>query len=183
MKKASKAEVDKTCASLSKAGPYKQPDPTTQVQTQPVGNLSTRMLNLWTQTSVVLPFHQGVLKVFSLTIAPSTRIFNPTTWILILSTRNDLKGCVPKLRSTSTRKKHKVWAKYYSWSSSSVEDQTSVPVEKSAKPHQAPSEHNQQQDSTDPVVYRKVDMSDLPSQYAEEVETFRQILYIDTLSP
>ena len=28
----------------------------------------------------------------------------------------------------------------------------------------------------DPVFYREVDMSDLPSLYAEEVETFRHIL-------
>ena len=37
------------------------------------------------------------------------------------------------------------------------------------------------QASTDPVFYREVDMSDLPSQYTEEVETFRQIL--DSLTP
>ena len=30
----------------------------------------------------------------------------------------------------------------------------------------------------DPVFYREVDMSDLPSQYAEEVETFRHVLDI-----
>ena len=69
-----------------------------------------------------------------------------------------------------------VLAKYYSQSSSSEEDQSSVLVKKSAKPQRAPSEHDQQQDSIDPVFYREVDVSDLPSQYAEEVETFRQIL-------
>ena len=47
----------------------------------------------------------------------------------------------------------------------------------STKPQQkAPSEPEHKQDSTDPVFYREVDMSDLPSQYAEEVETFRQII-------
>ena len=34
----------------------------------------------------------------------------------------------------------------------------------------------QPQASSDPVFYREVDMNDLPSQYTEEVETFRQIL-------
>ena len=45
-----------------------------------------------------------------------------------------------------------------------------------AKPQHkvAPEAHTQA--STDPVFYREVDMSDLPSQYTEEVETFRQIL-------
>ena len=93
MKKASEAKVDKTSDSISKAGQSKQPDPT------------TRMLNLWTRTSVVLPSHQGLLKVFSPTMAPSTRIFNLTTWIHNLSTRNNLKGCIlPELRNTWTRR-------------------------------------------------------------------------------
>ena len=48
-------------------------------------------------------------------------------------------------------------------------------VEHPHKPQQAPSEHDQQQHITDPVFYREVE-SDLPSQYAEEVETFRHIL-------
>ena len=52
----------------------------------------------------------------------------------------------------------------------------SVPVLKSAKPQQAASEHDQQQDSTDLIFYTEVDISDLRSQYAEEVETFRHIL-------
>ena len=56
---------------------------------------------------------------------------------------------------------------------------SSVPIKKSTKPQQeAPDEPEHQQDSTDPVFYREVDMSDLPSQYAEDVETFRQILEI-----
>ena len=76
-----------------------------------------------------------------------------------------------KAKKHSDEKKHKVRTKYYSQSSSSEEDQSSVPI-KSTKPQQSPSEPEHQQDSTDPVFYREVDMSDLPSQYAEEVETF-----------
>ena len=82
-----------------------------------------------------------------------------------------------KAKKYSDKKKHKVWAKYYSQSSSSEEDEFSVPIKKSTKPQQkAPSEPEHPQDSTDPVFYGEIDMSDLPSQYAEEVETFRQIL-------
>ena len=77
----------------------------------------------------------------------------------------------PKAKKHSDKRKHEVRAKYYSQSSSSEEDESSAPTKKPTKPqHKAP------QDSTDPVFYREVDMSDLPSQYAEEVETFRQIL-------
>ena len=82
-----------------------------------------------------------------------------------------------KAKKHSGKKKHKVRAKYYSQSSSSEEDESSAPIKKSSKLQQkAPSEPEHPQDSTDPVFYREVEMSDLPSQYAEEVETFRQIL-------
>ena len=81
-----------------------------------------------------------------------------------------------KAEKHSDKKKHKVRAKYYSQSSSSEKDQSPVPIKKSTKPQQAPFEPEHQQDSTDPVFYREVDLSDLPSQYAEEVETFREIL-------
>ena len=82
----------------------------------------------------------------------------------------------PKAKKHSDKRKHKVRAKYYSQSSSSEEDESSAPTKKTTKPqHKAPQEP-EHQDSTDPVFYREVDMSDLPSHYAEEVETFRQIL-------
>ena len=83
--------------------------------------------------------------------------------------------CSSRAKKHLDKKKHKVWAKYFSQSSSSEEDQSSVPVKRSAKPQRAP-EQDQQQINPDPVFYREVDMSDLLSQYAEEVETFRHIL-------
>ena len=46
----------------------------------------------------------------------------------------------------------------------------------SSKPPRAPSEQDQQQHDPDPLFYTEVAMADLPSQYAEEVETFRRIL-------
>ena len=84
--------------------------------------------------------------------------------------------CSSRAKKYSDKKKHKVWAKYFSQSSSSEEDQSSVPIKKSAKPQRAPSEQDQQQNDPDPFFYREVDISDLPSQYAEEVETFRHVL-------
>ena len=82
----------------------------------------------------------------------------------------------PTARKHSDKKKHKFRAKYFSQSSSSEEDQSSVPIKRSANPQRAPSEQDRQQNNPDPVFYREVDMSDLPSQYAEKVETFRYIL-------
>ena len=82
----------------------------------------------------------------------------------------------PKAQKHSDKKKYKAQAKYYSQSSSSEKDESPVPNKKLTKPqHKAPQEP-ECQDSTDPVFYGEVDMSDLPSQYAEEVDTFRQIL-------
>ena len=60
--------------------------------------------------------------------------------------------------------------------SSSEEEESSAPTRKPTKPQHKARQEPEHQDSTDPVFYREVDMSDLPSQYAEEVETFRQIL-------
>ena len=85
------------------------------------------------------------------------------------------KVVVPKAKKHSDKKKHKVMAKY-SQLSSSEEDESSALTKKPTKSqHKVPPEP-EHQDSTDPVFYREVDLSDLPSQYAEEVETFRQIL-------
>ena len=73
--------------------------------------------------------------------------------------------CSSTAKKHSDKKKHKVRAKYFSQSSSSEEDQPSVPIKWSTKPQRAPSEQDQQQQNNpDPIVYREVDMSDLPSQ-------------------
>ena len=83
---------------------------------------------------------------------------------------------VPKAKKHSDKRKHKARAKYYSQSSSSEEDESSASARKPTKPQHKIPQKPQHQDTTDPVFYRETDMSDLPSQYAEEVETFRQIL-------
>ena len=49
-------------------------------------------------------------------------------------------------------------------------------VKKSSKPKVSSSEQDKQQSDPSPVFYREVDMSDLPSLYTEDIETFRQIL-------
>ena len=72
------------------------------------------------------------------------------------------------------RSKHKVRSRYVS--SSSEEDQSSAPRHRSLKPSGAHSDQDQPQHDPDPSYYREVALSDIPSQYAEEVDTFRHIL-------
>ena len=129
------------------------------------------MLSLWKRTSVVLHFHHVSTKVYSPIMAPSTRIFNP-------STRKYLKGCVLlKPRNTLTKRNTRFGQNTIHNLNLQRRISPLSLFKKSAKPQQAPSEHDQQQqDNPDPVFYREIDMSDLPSQYAEEVETFRHIL-------
>ena len=66
-------------------------------------------------------------------------------------------------------------------SSSSEEDQSSVARHRSSKPSGAQplgvaSDQDLPQHDPDPPYYREVALSDIPSQYAEEVDTFRRIL-------
>ena len=72
------------------------------------------------------------------------------------------------------KRKHKVSSRYPS--SSLEEAKSSVHKHRSSKPSRAPGDQDQPQHDPDPLFYREVAMADLPSQYAEEVETFRRIL-------
>ena len=170
MKKASEAEVDKTSTSISKAGPSKLPDPTTQASEHSDAQAI--------DTDFCGP---SPPPRFTQSLQSDHGSKHSDLQSDNLDPQSEHSEQPKRMRSSrakkhSDKKKHKDRAKCYSQSSSSEEDQSSVPVKKSAKPQQAPSEHDQQQDNTDLVFYREVDMSDLPSQYAEEVETFRHIL-------
>ena len=85
----------------------------------------------------------------------------------------------PRILSTKPKKhadksKHKTRSRYVS--SSSEEDQSSAPRHRSSKPSRALSDQDQPQYDPDPPYYSEVALSDVPSQYAEEVDTFRRIL-------
>ena len=79
----------------------------------------------------------------------------------------------PKHKKHSDKRKHK--SKPIHKSQSSAEEDESSAHSRGFTQSQIPPEP-QPQASSDPVFYREVDMSDLLSQYTEEVETFRQIL-------
>ena len=88
---------------------------------------------------------------------------------------------IPSSRSKkhSDKSKHKSRSRYVS--SSSGEDQSPAARHRSSKPSRAqPSGATSDQDlpqhDPDPPYYREVALSDMPSQYAEEVDTFRRIL-------
>ena len=90
----------------------------------------------------------------------------------------------PRIPSTKPKKhsdksKHKSRSRYVS--SSSGEDQSPVARHRSSKPFGAQpsgavSDQDLPQHDSDPPYYREVALSDIPSQYAEEVDTFRRIL-------
>ena len=90
----------------------------------------------------------------------------------------------PRIPSTKPKKhsdksKHKSRSRYVS--SSSEEDQSSVARHRSSKPSGAQpsgavSDQDLPQHDPDPPYYREVALSDIPSKYAEEVDTFRRIL-------
>ena len=90
----------------------------------------------------------------------------------------------PQISSSKPKKhadksRYKVRSRYVS--SSSEEDQSSATRHRSSKPSGtqlsgALSDQDQPQHDPDPPYYREVALFDVPSQYAEEVNTFRCIL-------
>ena len=88
---------------------------------------------------------------------------------------------IPSSRSKkhSDKSKHKSRSRYVS--SSSGEDQSPVARHRSSKPSRAQpsgaaSDQDLPQHDPEPPYYREVALSDMASQYAEEVDTFRGIL-------
>ena len=67
----------------------------------------------------------------------------------------------PPLPPQSTQSVQSEHASRYSHSTSSEENESSVPIKKSTKPQQKAPPEPDHQVSTDPVFYREVDMSDM----------------------
>ena len=138
MKKASEAEVDKTSASLSKAGPSKQPDLTTTRTLDPTTRASDHLDAQPMETNVYGPplppkFTQSVQSHASKhSDLESDHHLDPHSE----DHSEQPKRLCSKAKKHTNKKKHKVRAKYYSQSSSSEEDQPSVPIKKSTKPQQ-----------------------------------------------
>ena len=80
----------------------------------------------------------------------------------------------PKHKKHSDKRKHKS-KPIHKPQSCAEEDESSAHSQGLTQPKVPP--EPQPQASSDPVFYREVDMNDLPSQYTEEIETFRQLLY------
>ena len=78
----------------------------------------------------------------------------------------------PKHKKHADRKKHKSKPIHKKSRSSADEDESSAPSRGSTQPQQKVPPEPHPQASSDPVFVRELDMSNLPSQYAEEIETF-----------
>ena len=121
MKKASEAEVDKTSASTSKAGPSKQ---------------SVALSDLNNQPNPQTFDHSDAQPMKMYFCGPSL----PPRFGQIAQSEHDSELSdhhsehSEQPERVCSSKKRKVRAKYFSQSSSSEEDQSSVPVKKSAKP-------------------------------------------------
>ena len=81
-------------------------------------------------------------------------------------------GGLDQTQKHADKTKHRARSRYLYHSSSSEEDQSSVPRKRSPKSSRAPSDQDQLEHEPDPLFYREVIIADLPSQYAEEMETF-----------
>ena len=88
---------------------------------------------------------------------------------------NDPHPAPSRPKKHSDKSKHKSRARFLP--SSSEEDQSPERRHRSPKPSRKsyPDQDHPQHDP-DPPYYREVALSDIPSQYAEEVDTFRRIL-------
>ena len=78
----------------------------------------------------------------------------------------------PKLKKHSDKRKHKSKPIHKS-QSSAEENESSAHTRGFTQSQPKVPPEPQPQASSDPVFYREVDMNDLPSQYTEEIETFR----------
>ena len=108
-------------------------------------------------------------------VRPKTHSYSHKKHVVDLRSASDQltdESGEPRIASSGSKKqadkrKHKVRSRHLS--SSSEEDQSS-------KPSGATSDQDLPQHDPDPSYYSEVALSDVPSQYAEEVDTFRRIL-------
>ena len=154
MKKDSESDIVQTSDSLPKPGPSKQPDP---IMTRT--SISTTRASDHSDAQPMDTDHYGPPLPPKST--QSVQSEHSSRHSDLESDHSDHhseseqpKGVCSKAKKHSDKRKHKAWAKCYSQSSSSEEDESSVPIKKSTKPQQAPPEP-EHQDSTDPVFYRE----------------------------
>ena len=88
---------------------------------------------------------------------------------------NDPQPAPSRPKKHSDKSKHKSRARFLP--SSSEEDQSHEHGHRSPKPsRKSYSDQDHPQHDPDPPYYREVALSDIPSQYAEDMDTFRRIL-------
>ena len=118
MKKASEAEVDKTSASISKAGPSKRPDLTTRLSKH---SDAQPMDTDFCGPSLPPRFTQSVQSDHG---SKHSDLQSEHSDPQSEHSEQPKRVYSSRAKKHSDKKKHKVWAKYYSQSSSSEEDQS-----------------------------------------------------------
>ena len=133
MKKASEAEVDNTSASTSKAGPSKQSvelsDPNIYLNPRTSDHSEAQPMETdFCGPSLPPRFGQSVQSDHGSKHSDlHFEHLDPHSE----HSEQPQRVCSSGAKKHSDKKKHKVWAKYFSQSSSSEEDQFSVPIKKS----------------------------------------------------
>ena len=176
--KALEAGVDQTSTSASKPGTSKQTNDLSPLIQNP--NLNNRtvnhpntQMNLWGWTFVVPLFHHSLDKVLSPSMAQIR-----TDWIITPNSLNDPNMCV-WLEPKSTQTKESIGFRQNMFLSHLLQRKiSSLSILKNLLSPiglllSKTTTNNMMQTQ---YFYREVDMFDLPSQYAEEVETFRHVL-------
>ena len=188
------AEVDQTSSSASKPNPShskeKHLDPwkTSAVKSMDVDYGSELPPRLDSYTSCVedasgLPLSSVEEPARVASSRPKQHAFSHKQYDIVPSSASDHyfdpsddpPPASSRAKKHSDKSKHKLRSRFLP--SSSGEDQSPERRHRSPKPTRKsyPDQDHPQQDP-DPPYYRKVALSDVPSQYAEEVDTFRRIL-------
>ena len=181
-------EVDQTSFLASKPGTSSKiavnldlppPRPSTNIQTEAIDEYLTSMIP---RISTLLPlnYHRKRSRTHTkskATLLVGRKLIQDLPRTNQMRNPMNLGSLLPNPKKHSDKSKHKSRSRYVS--SSSGEDQSPATRHRSSKPSRAqPSGAVSDQDlpQHDPPYYREVALSDIPSQYAEEVDTFRRIL-------
>ena len=136
-------------------------------------NMTKHRISIQVYPMNLLEWHRLGLKSI-LTLIKCMTLNRGPPRISILRQSDEPRVASSRPKKHADRSKHKVSSRYVS--SSSEEDQSSAPRHRSLKPSGAHSDQDKPQHNPDPPYYSQVALSDVPSQYAEEVDTFRHIL-------
>ena len=183
-------EVDQTSASASKPGPSNtrlDPPSTNPVESMDIDCGPALLPHLDSHSRVDDASGHNVSSVEEPWRLPSAQpkksshsfkqyvVAPSSAWDHYSDHSNEPRPAPSRAKKRTDKSKHKSRSRYLP--SSSEEDQSSEVRHRSPKPSRKTyTDQDHPQHDPDPPYYREVALSDIPSQYAEEVDTFRRIL-------